>query len=271
GLIDHYLQQIFGIDPIAWLVDSRWAMPAIVITTVWWTVGSNMVIYLAALQDIPSELYEAAEIDGAGAWRRFRSLTWPMLRNVNAFVIPFTFIGSWQVFGQVYLMTGGGPGTSTFVMSQYIYLTAFQRRVSPSWCGDPGVGRGRSWIPRYGRRTSTPPVRRCSSSWRPPWWRSTAARASRSASTPSPARPSAVTVSGGTRSWASPAGTPTWPGTCCARPAGSTTRRTAVTGDWPPRSSTRSPRCPRARRRGRASTWRRAGRCRPPRTRPATT
>ncbi|NUP65726.1 MAG: sugar ABC transporter permease [Nonomuraea sp.] len=108
GLIDHYLRQIFGMDPIAWLVDSRWAMPAIVITTVWWTVGSNMVIYLAALQDIPSELYEAAEIDGAGAWPRFRSVTWPMLSNVNALVIPFTFIGSWQVFGQVYLMTGGG-------------------------------------------------------------------------------------------------------------------------------------------------------------------
>lgn len=126
GLVDYYLHSWFGIGAVPWLSSSTLAMPAIMITTVWWTVGTNMVIYLAALQDIPEELYEAAELDGAPAWRRFLHVTVPMLGNVNSFVIPFTVIAGFQIFGQVYLMTGGGPGTSTLVLSQYVYVTAFQ-------------------------------------------------------------------------------------------------------------------------------------------------
>lgn len=124
GLLNYYLSLI-GLGPVKWLISERWAMISILIATVWWTVGRNMVIYLAGLQEIPEDLYEAAEIDGAGRWRRWLHVTWPMLSNVNGFVIPFTFVTGWQVFGQVFLLTNGGPGQSTIVLTQYIYLTAF--------------------------------------------------------------------------------------------------------------------------------------------------
>lgn len=125
GLLNFYLQKL-GVPPIGWLTNVHWSMPALAITTVWWTVNSNMIIYLAGLQDIPEELYDAAKIDGANSWARFRFVTLPMLLPVNAFVIPLTVVGTWRVFGQAYVMTQGGPEASTFVMAQYIYLTAFQ-------------------------------------------------------------------------------------------------------------------------------------------------
>ena len=81
--------------------------------TVWWTLGFNAVIYLAGLQDIPRELYEAAKVDGASAWHRFRHVTLPGLRPVVAFVTMVTIIASANMFGQSYLMTRGGPGTDT--------------------------------------------------------------------------------------------------------------------------------------------------------------
>lgn len=126
GLLNFYLGPL-GIHPaVGWLTDVNAAMPALAVTTVWWTVNANMIIYLAGLQDIPEELYEAARIDGANGWQVFRFITIPMLLPVNAFVIPTTVIVCWRVFGQAFVMTKGGPQGRTFVIAQYIYQTAFQ-------------------------------------------------------------------------------------------------------------------------------------------------
>ena len=107
GLLNYYLGLLGVNPPINWLGDPESAMPAIAITTIWWTVNGNMIIYLAGLQDIPEDLYEAARIDGAGRWQELRYVTIPMLMPVNAFVIPLTVIACWRVFGQVFVMTRG--------------------------------------------------------------------------------------------------------------------------------------------------------------------
>ncbi len=125
GLLNYYLGLLGVNPPINWLGDPESAMPAIAITTIWWTVNGNMIIYLAGLQDIPEDLYEAAKIDGAGRWQEVRYVTIPMLLPVNAFVIPLTVIACWRVFGQVFVMTRGGPQGSTFTIAQFIYETAF--------------------------------------------------------------------------------------------------------------------------------------------------
>ena len=126
GLLNYYLGELGVKEPINWLADIESAMPAIAITTIWWTVNGNMIIYLAGLQDIPEDLYEAARIDGAGRWQETRYVTIPMLMPVNAFVIPLTVIACWRVFGQAWVMTRGGPQGTTFTIAQYIYQIAFQ-------------------------------------------------------------------------------------------------------------------------------------------------
>lgn len=126
GLLNYYLGELGVKEPINWLSDIESAMPAIAITTIWWTVNGNMIIYLAGLQDIPADLYEAAKIDGAGRWQEVRYVTIPMLMPVNAFVIPLTVIACWRVFGQAWVMTRGGPQASTYTIAQYIYQIAFQ-------------------------------------------------------------------------------------------------------------------------------------------------
>lgn len=126
GLLNFYLKPLGINPPISWLTSTDSAMIALAITTIWWTVNTNMIIYLAGLQDIPQVLYEAAKIDGANGWQLMRFITIPSLLPVNAFVIPLTLIASWRVFGQAYVMTQGGPQGSTFTVAQYIYLTAFQ-------------------------------------------------------------------------------------------------------------------------------------------------
>jgi multiple sugar transport system permease protein len=108
GLVNHYL----GVE-IPWLTALPWAWIALVGVTVWWTLGFNAVIYLAALQDISPELYEAARVDGATAWQRFRHVTLPGLRPVLLFITSVTIIASVNMFGQSFLMTQGGPGTTT--------------------------------------------------------------------------------------------------------------------------------------------------------------
>lgn len=125
GLLNVYLG-IFGINKIPWLVSESTAMYGIIITTVWWTVGYNMVLFLAGLQDIPGELYEAARIDGARAWGLFRHITLPLLAPTMFLVLLLTIINSFQVFDQAYVMTSGGPGTATLTLVQYIYTTSFQ-------------------------------------------------------------------------------------------------------------------------------------------------
>lgn len=113
GLVNQYLGAV-GLDStIPWLTQLPWAWISLVGVTVWWTIGFNAVIYLAALQDISPELYEAAKMDGASAVQRFRNVTLPGLRPVLLFVTSVTIIASVNMFGQSFLMTQGGPGTET--------------------------------------------------------------------------------------------------------------------------------------------------------------
>jgi multiple sugar transport system permease protein len=113
GPVNYYLGRLGLPDDIAWTTSVPAAWVALVGVTVWWTLGFNAVIYLAGLQDIPRELYEAAEVDGANAWQKFRNVTLPGLRPVLSFVTMITIIASANMFGQSYLMTEGAPGTET--------------------------------------------------------------------------------------------------------------------------------------------------------------
>jgi multiple sugar transport system permease protein len=126
GLINYLLHEVFGIRGPAWLDDTTWALPAMVIVTVWKGLGYSMVIFLAGLQNIPQDLYDAATIDGASAWRRFRNVTLPMLSPTTFFIVVITLINSFQVFEQTYVLTRGGPANSTLTLSYYIYQNAFQ-------------------------------------------------------------------------------------------------------------------------------------------------
>lgn len=127
GLLNVYLSHV-GLQKVPWLVNKDYAMYGIILTTVWWTVGYDTVLFLAGLQDIPEELYEAARIDGAGPLNIFRHITLPLLAPTTFVVIMLTVINSFQVFDQVYVMTSGGPGTATLTLVQYIYTSAFQFR-----------------------------------------------------------------------------------------------------------------------------------------------
>jgi multiple sugar transport system permease protein len=113
GLVNHYLDVIGLSGATPWLTQLPWAWMSLIGVTVWWTLGFNTVIYLAALQDISPELYEAAKMDGASALQRFRNVTLPGLRPVLLFVTSVTIIASVNMFGQAYLMTQGGPGQDT--------------------------------------------------------------------------------------------------------------------------------------------------------------
>ncbi|MGC5166763.1 carbohydrate ABC transporter permease [Luteimicrobium sp. DT211] len=124
GLFDVALSKVH-LGPVGWLSDQNVAMYSIVLVTVWWTVGFNFLLFLAALQGIPHTLYEAATIDGAGAWRRLFSITIPQLRNIAAVIVLLQIIGSLKVFDQIYLLTGGGPNGSTRPILEYIYDTGF--------------------------------------------------------------------------------------------------------------------------------------------------
>ncbi|MCP2350883.1 carbohydrate ABC transporter permease [Nonomuraea roseoviolacea] len=120
GLINGAL----GTD-VLWLGDPSTAMWSMVLTTVWWTVGFNFLLYLAALQSIPAHLYEAAAIDGASAWHRLRSITLPLLGRTTALVVVLQLLASLKVFDQIYLMTGGGPEDSTRPIIEYAYDAGF--------------------------------------------------------------------------------------------------------------------------------------------------
>ena len=125
GLINHYFDLV-GLPEQNWLTQNGWAMVAIVITTVWWTSGWNLVLFLAGLQEISESLYEAAKLDGANSWALFRYITVPGLRTTLLFVGVTTIIGSFRVFGQVLVMTNGGPFDSTRTLVQHIYETGFR-------------------------------------------------------------------------------------------------------------------------------------------------
>jgi len=125
GLLNYLLAKI-GIAGPLWLGSTRWAMPAIAIMSIWRGFGYNMVIFLAGLQGIPEELYEAAEIDGANRWHCFRHVTWPMLTPTTFLVLVLTTVSSFQVFEQTYILTRGGPAWSTLTIALHIYFNAFQ-------------------------------------------------------------------------------------------------------------------------------------------------
>jgi len=121
GPINQLLQSL-GVDhPPGWTTSTTWAMPAVIITSVWHDMGYYMVIYLAGLQTIPVDLYEAAEIDGANAWQKFWRITVPALRPTTFFVLIMLTISSFKVFDLIQVMTEGGPGRSTLVLSQVIF------------------------------------------------------------------------------------------------------------------------------------------------------
>ena len=124
GLINYYAQ-LLGLPGQHWLSEAGLAMVAIVITTVWWTSGFNMVLFLAGLQNIPEHLYDAAKVDGAGTLAIFRNITLPGLRPTLLFVGVTTIINTFRVFGQVLVMTNGGPFDSTRTIVQHIYETGF--------------------------------------------------------------------------------------------------------------------------------------------------
>ncbi len=136
GLINYYLKDL-GMVPPRWLSSLPWAWISILIATVWWTIGFNMIILLAALQDIPDQLYEAAYLDGASPLQAFFRITVPMLRPVMLFVVTITIIASFNLFGQPFLMTNGGPpqangtGATTPVMYR-IYVQGFVRPLQGS-------------------------------------------------------------------------------------------------------------------------------------------
>jgi multiple sugar transport system permease protein len=125
GLIDHILLR-FGVDPIDWLGDPHWAMPAIILLAVWKNFGYNMLIFVAGLQSIPNELYEAAAIDGASPWRRFLHVTVPGLRPTLLFVGLTTMIGYFQLFAEPYVMTQGGPLGATRSLVLHMYEQGFR-------------------------------------------------------------------------------------------------------------------------------------------------
>ena len=135
----NYLLRLVKLPTCNWLVDPNWALPAIIIMSIWKNIGYNMVIFLAALQQIPQEYREAASIDGAGALDIFRHVTWPLLKPTTSFVLIMGTIFSFRVFGPVYVMTGGGPMRRTTVIVYHIYQRAFEFR-------EMGYASAMSWV-----------------------------------------------------------------------------------------------------------------------------
>ncbi len=125
GLLNRGLALV-GLGPIDWLGDPAWAMPAIILLAVWKNFGFNMIIFVAGLENVPERLYEAARIDGAGAWQQFRRVTLPMLAPTFVFVGVVTMIGYFQLFAEPYVMTQGGPADSTLSVVLLMYEEGFR-------------------------------------------------------------------------------------------------------------------------------------------------
>jgi multiple sugar transport system permease protein len=138
GLLN-YLLGLVGIQGPGWLFDPAWAMPAIIVTSVWKDIGFLMVMFLAGLQGIPQQYYEAAEIDGASRWQLFTHITLPLLSPTAFFALIISLINSFQVFDQVWIMTGGGPAGATSVIVEQIVKHAFSY-------GQMGYAATISWV-----------------------------------------------------------------------------------------------------------------------------
>lgn len=125
GILNGILKMA-GAEPVPWLSSTRWAMPSLIVQAIWASLGFNIVIFLAGLQSISTEYYEAAEIDGANGIQKFLSITLPLLSPVTFFVFVTSVIGSFQVFDIPYIMTQGGPANSTQSIVMYLYNNAFR-------------------------------------------------------------------------------------------------------------------------------------------------
>jgi len=156
GTINVLLSYV-GVQGPLWLGDEAWAMPALIVMSVW-GVGGGMLIYLGALQGIPTALYEAATIDGAGAWRKFLDVTVPMITPVLLLNLVMGIIGSFQAFTQAFIMTGGGPNYATFLYVYYLYRNAFE------WFS-MGYAAALSWVLFLIILACTYAIMRTSSSW----------------------------------------------------------------------------------------------------------
>jgi multiple sugar transport system permease protein len=126
GIINFYLSNVLGFGRIPWLSNANLVVPALSITTVWWTFGFPMLVFIAGLHNIPEQLYEAAKIDGAGPLRTFRHITIPLIMPTMLFVVVTQFIAHMQVFAQPYIITTGGPGNASRSVVQYLYETAWK-------------------------------------------------------------------------------------------------------------------------------------------------
>ncbi|WP_332760665.1 carbohydrate ABC transporter permease [Pseudarthrobacter sp.] len=127
GGLANQLLGFFGIGQVSWLTDTAWSLPSIIAVGVWQGIGLKMLIYLAALQGLPKDVFEAASIDGATAVQKFMQITVPMLKPATFFVLVTSIIGAFQAFDQVYILTQGGPANSTTLITYEIYKSAFQQ------------------------------------------------------------------------------------------------------------------------------------------------
>ena len=125
GIVNYLLWELFGIKGPSWIMSRVWVIPSMILISLW-GIGGSIIIYLARLQGIPTELYEAAEIDGAGYWRRLRYITLPMMTPVIFFNLLTGIIFSFQVFTQAYVITGGGPDNASLVYVLHLYRNAFK-------------------------------------------------------------------------------------------------------------------------------------------------
>jgi multiple sugar transport system permease protein len=138
GLLNLYLAAAVGglrhlglplppFQPLPWLADPHWIMPSIALMSIWWGAGGNMILYLAGLNNIPADYYEAATMDGANGWQRFWAITWPLLRPTTLFCLVFSVLGAFQIFGQSYVLFGdsGGAGRAAMTLVVYMYQQGF--------------------------------------------------------------------------------------------------------------------------------------------------
>jgi len=128
GIVNSYLKAV-GIGAIPWLTSMNWSLIGVSIASVWWDLGLAFILFLAALQDVPKDLYDAAEVDGASLWQRLWFVTLPQLRPVISMVVTLQLIASMRIFSQVYVMTNGGPASSSSSVIYYIYSTAINRQL----------------------------------------------------------------------------------------------------------------------------------------------
>lgn len=126
GPVNQILKAIGIANPPLWLADMHWALPSVMIIMTWVGIGFSMIVYMAALQSIPKDLYESADIDGAGPWTRFRRITLPLVSPTTFFLLVTGLISSFKSFDIIKVLTNGGPSYSTSVVTYYLYTTAFE-------------------------------------------------------------------------------------------------------------------------------------------------